>query len=142
MINGSLAMVMNIVLNITLIRFWGHSGLALATSISSLICIALLFNSLNKKIGYFGQDKIICTMLKSLISSIFMGIITVIAYRVLANILGIGFIQDVISLFISVGIGVIVYAGLIIRFKVEEVNILINMIKCKYKKIESEVESI
>ena len=55
MLNGALAMGVNIILNIILIKFLGHAGLALATSISSLICIVLLFNSLKQKIGYFGQ---------------------------------------------------------------------------------------
>ena len=61
MINGTISVIINIILNIILIRFLGHAGLALATSISALICIVLFFRSLSEKIGYFGQDKIIDT---------------------------------------------------------------------------------
>lgn len=131
MINGALAMSMNIVLNLILVRFLGYAGLALATSISALICIVLLFNSLKKKIGYFGQDKIIGTMVKSLTASIGMGVITIITYKLLANILGVGFIQDATALFISIGIGAIVYAGLVVLLKVEEVNVILNMVRNK-----------
>lgn len=131
MINGALAMCMNILLNIILIKFLGHAGLALATSISALICIVLLLNSLNKKIGYFGQDKIMKTTLKSLISAIAMGVITYFIYNILSSILGLGFIQEVVSLFISIGIGAIVYGALVIILKVEEVSIIINMVKNK-----------
>ena len=131
MINGALSMGMNIVFNIILVKFLGHAGLALATSISALICIVLLFNSLKRKIGYFGQDNILKTTVKSLISSIVMGVVTCSIYNILDNILGVGFIQEVIALFVSIGIGAIVYGGLVILLKVEEVNIITDMIKRK-----------
>ena len=55
----------------------GHAGLALATSLSALICTFLLFYSLRKKIGNFGQGKILITAIKSLLSAILMGICAV-----------------------------------------------------------------
>ncbi|MBC5995810.1 murein biosynthesis integral membrane protein MurJ [Romboutsia ilealis] len=132
MVNGALAMGMNIVLNFILIRFLGHVGLALATSISALICIALLFNSLKKKIGYFGQDKIISTMAKSLVAAVCMGGITRLVYNLLDNnIIGSGLIQDVVVLFSSIGVGAMVYFVLVVLFKVEEVNVVVNMVKSK-----------
>lgn len=131
MVNGALSMGMNIVLNIILIKFLGHAGLALATSISALICIVLLLNSLKKTIGYFGQDKIMKTTLKSLISAAVMGVVTYFMYNILANILGVGFIQEVTALFGAIGIGAIIYGVLIIILKVEEVSVIANMIKRK-----------
>lgn len=133
MVNGAIAVGMNIVLNIIMIRFLGHAGLALATSISALICIVLLFNSLKKKIGYFGQDKIRSTIIKSLIAASGMGVITIISYKLLANVLGLGFIQEAVALFGSVGIGAIVYAVLVVLLKVEEVNVIVNMVKSNLK---------
>lgn len=131
MINGALAMGMNIILNLMFIKFLGYAGLAIATSLSTLICIVLLFRSLKKKIGYFGQDKIIKTLGKSLISALVMGGITLVSYKFLANALGLGFIKEAIALGGAVGIGVLIYGILIILFKVEEVNIAIDMIKKK-----------
>lgn len=131
MVNGAIAMVMNIVLNLILVRFMGHAGLAFATSISSIICIFLLFNSLKKKIGYFGQDRIIKTTIKSLISAIIMGVITYFMYNILADILGVGFIQESIILFGSIGVGVLVYGVLVIVLKVEGINVITNMVKKK-----------
>lgn len=135
MLNGVLAMGMNIILNIILIRFLGHAGLALATSISALMCIVLLFRSLKKKIGYFGEDKILKTMIKSLIAAIVMGFVTVGTYNLFAKVLGVGFIKEAISLFGSIGIGALVYCVMVIVLKVEEVNVIINMVKKKSKKI-------
>ena len=71
MINGAIAMGLNIVLNIIFVKFMGHAGLALATSLSALICTFLLFYSLRKKIGNFGQEKILITAIKSLLSEIY-----------------------------------------------------------------------
>nr|WP_294572342.1 murein biosynthesis integral membrane protein MurJ [uncultured Romboutsia sp.] len=134
MLNGALAMGMNIILNIILIRFLGYAGLALATSISALICIVLLFRSLKKSIGYFGQDKILRTFVKSFIGAIVMGFVTVGSYNLFTEVLGTGFIKEAISLFGSVTIGALVYGVMVVVLKVEEVNTLIDMVKKKLNK--------
>ncbi|AUN15205.1 murein biosynthesis integral membrane protein MurJ [Paraclostridium sordellii] len=134
MINGIIAVILNIVLNIALVKVMGHGGLALATSLSAIICILLLFGSLKKKIGYYGQDKIKSTFLKSLISSLIMGAVTYFIYKFLSGMLGLGFIQEAISLGVSVAIGAIVYAILVVALKVEEIDMLIDMIKKKIGK--------
>lgn len=134
MLNGAMAMVLNIILNIILIRHMGHAGLAFATSISSIICIVLLFISLNNKIGYFGQKEIVKTLVKSLISAIIMGLLTVVSYNFISSTIGSGFIEKSISLALSVGIGAMAYALLIIVLKVKEVNIITSIIKKKLNK--------
>lgn len=134
MVNGMIAVVLNIVLNIALVKVMGHGGLALATSLSAIICIFLLFRSLKKKIGYYGQDKIRATFIKTLIASLVMGVVTYFVYKFLFGVLGLGFIQEAISLGVSIGIGGVIYLALIIVFKVEEVNMAIDMIKKKLKK--------
>lgn len=134
MINGIIAVVLNIVLNIALVKVMGHGGLALATSLSSIICILLLFTSLKKKIGYYGQDKIKSTFIKTVVASLVMGVVTYFVYKFLFGILGLGFIQEAISLGVSIAIGGAIYLALIIVFKVEEVNMAIDMIKKKLKR--------
>ncbi|CEP39029.1 transmembrane virulence factor MviN family protein [[Clostridium] sordellii] len=94
MINGAIAMDMNIALNIILVRYLKIAGLA-----SAIVCIFLLSGSLKKGIGYFGQQKIIKITLKSILSSIIMGIVTYLGYDIASNILGNGFIKEVIPLF-------------------------------------------
>ncbi|WP_195946134.1 murein biosynthesis integral membrane protein MurJ [Paraclostridium bifermentans] len=134
MTNGIIAVILNIVLNIILVKFMGHGGLAFATSLSSLICIVLLFRSLKKKIGYYGQDKIKSTFIKTVVASLVMGVVTYFVYKFLFGILGLGFIQEAISLGVSIAIGGAIYLALIVVFKVEEVNMAIDMIKKKLKK--------
>ena len=134
MINGAIAMIMNIVLNILFVKYLKIAGLAFATSISAIVCIFLLFGSLKKKMGYFGQDKIIKTTIKSIISAVVMGVVTYFAYNMLSNLLGVGSIKEVISLAISIAFGAITYGILVILLKVDEVSIITSMIKKKIKK--------
>lgn len=133
MINGAIAIGMNIILNLILVKFMGHAGLAFATSISAIACIFILFKSLKKKIGYFGQDKILKTTFKSLIASILMGIITYVTYSILSSVLVVGFIQQAISLFGSIAIGALVYGILVVILKVEEASMVINFARKKLK---------
>ncbi|MDU4862341.1 MAG: murein biosynthesis integral membrane protein MurJ [Terrisporobacter othiniensis] len=131
MINGALAMIMNIILNIILVRYLKLAGLALATSLSAIICIFLLFKNLGKKIGYFGQDKIIKTSIKSMISSVLMGITTNLTYNVMINLFGNTMLNEVICIGIAVLVGVIIYVILILLLKVEEVSDIMKFAKQK-----------
>lgn len=135
MINGAIGVISNIILNIVLSRYLGYKGLALATSISSIICILLLFRSLNKKISYYGQDKILKTFIKSTISASIMGAITYVSYRFLGQVLGYGTIQEVITLFTSIFMGAVVYVILIILFKINEVNMILSILKDKAQRV-------
>lgn len=139
MINGALAMILNIILNIILVRYMKHNGLALATSISAIICIILLFMNLNKKINGFEHYKIISVGLKSIVASILMGIVTLKVYKYFSIVLGINFISNISSLFMSVIVGVIVYAVVILILKVEEAVFIINTIKSKIKTKQNEI---
>lgn len=135
MINGVISMVLNILFNLVLIRFMGHAGLALGTSLSALICIFLLFRSLRNRIGDFGQGNIIKVVLKALTSSIIMGVIVLLVHKVLSDILGAGFISEAISLFGSIGVGVIIYSVSIYLFKVDEIGIVTDLLKTRFKKL-------
>lgn len=132
MINSIISVTLNIVLNIVFVKIMGYGGLALATSLSFIICTVLLFISLKKKMGYFGEDKIIKTFIRSLISSIIMGIAVYIIYTVLSNKLGTEFIGDVLSLLGSIIVGFLVYVCLIVVFNVEEVKIVSDKIINKF----------
>ena len=129
MIKGAIAVTLNIILNLALIIPMGHRGLALATSLAAIIEIILLFSSLKKKMGYYGQDKIIKTLVKTLISALIMGIITGILYNSF-NFTN-GLVGQVFGLGVSVLAGALIYGVLIIIFGVEEIKIITGMLKKK-----------
>lgn len=136
MINGIIAMVLNIVLNLAFVKYtnMGLGGLAFATSISSLVTIALLSVSLRRKIGAFGGKKIISVFIKSIIAALLMALVTKFTYNAIDAFLSAGFIQDAIKLAISVGLGAIVYAVSIIVLRVDEVKLIFKMINKKVKR--------
>ena len=131
MIDGAIAMIMNIVFNLIFIRYFKHAGLALGTSLSGIICVILLFNSLRKKLDYFKIEKVMITITKVLISSIVMGVVVYFINKFMLGLLGIRFINDVIDLIVSVIFGICVYSGLVILLKAYEIRKILNFIKKK-----------
>ena len=87
----------------------------------------MLLLSLKKKISYFGQGNILFTFIKSIIASIFMGVVTMYIYNYSQKILS----ADVISLTSSILIGAIVYYVLLILLKVDEAKFVYNSVKYK-----------
>ncbi len=134
MINASIALIMNIIMNLILIKPFGYRGLAISTSIASIITVMLLFRSLKKRTGYFGGDKIIKVGIKSLVSSVIMGVCTVFVYKGMYGILGAGMINELLSLVCSVVVSVVVYFILIMMLKVDEMSLVLDMLdKAKAK---------
>ena len=133
MVNGIVSIVFNIVLNLILIRFLGYKGLALATAISAYIGLILFFFSLKKKIGNFEQHKVFSVAIKSIVSSLIMGVAAKFIFEFVSNLLGAGIINEILSLGLSVGAGAIIYFIIIYILKVEELNIVIEMVNSKVK---------
>lgn len=73
MINSAYALVFNVLLNLLFVRYLGHNGLALATSLTSIITAGLLLYKLRKKIGPLGMSAMLQSSLKILGSSVVMG---------------------------------------------------------------------
>lgn len=129
-INAAIAVVINIVLNIVLSKFMGIGGLALATSISAIVCTGLLFISLRKKIGEFGLKNISISFVKITVSSLVMGIIAKVAFN------GINaHASQNLALIAAIGVGAVVYGVMIYFMKIEEVDSLIGMVKGKIRKV-------
>lgn len=127
-INAAIAVVLNIILNILLAPILGIKGLALSTSISAIFCTILLFMSLRRKIGSLGINKMLISFIKILVSSLVMGLLVKISYKFLSS-----YIHESLSLFTSVIIGVIVYIIVIYRMRIEDVYIIENAIKMRFK---------
>lgn len=129
-INASLSMAINIVLNFILIRFMAQNGLAFATSIASFIYMILLFRKLTNVLGDFGQNKIYVTTFKSLSSVLVMAFITRYSYILVSN-LNLGMITEYLALVCSILVGAFVYMSMLIVLKVDEITNIIHMVKDK-----------
>jgi putative peptidoglycan lipid II flippase len=131
MINGAISVGFNIVLNLILVRFMAHSGLALATSIAANIAILILMFGLKKKIGSWEAITYIKCGLKSGAASTVMGFVVYTIYYYMNLNLSNGAVYEIISLLTSVAIGIIVYLALCYVFRIEEVHTLLNTVKRK-----------
>ncbi len=139
MINGAISVAFNIVLNLILVKFMAHAGLALATSIAITIATLLMFYGLKKKIGSLGTVSYIKCGLKSGLASAIMGVVAYTVYNGLYRILGVSKLYNLISLLLAVAIGVIIYGVLCYVFGIEEVkeivgkakNIIMRKMNCK-----------
>lgn len=129
MINGAISVVFNILLNLVLIRFMAHRGLALATSISTTILTTLLLYGLKKKLGNIGLRSYISCGAKSLIASCIMGLLSYKVYYRLYGVLGESNLYNLISLAVGIGVGVIVYVILCYVLGIEEVWAIVNKIR-------------
>ena len=94
----------------------------------------LLFRSLKKKMGYFGQDKIMRATGKSLVASLIMGAVAYYSYHYMMRFTHTGGEGEFLVLIISVLLGATVYGGLVILFKIDEIRIVTEVIKRRFKK--------
>jgi len=63
----------NIILGIVLMGPMGHGGIALATSLASMLNLGLLVRALKTKLGMKGLETILTSVYKTIICSVFMG---------------------------------------------------------------------
>lgn len=114
-INSSIGIVLNIVLNITLSKYMGITGIALATSISLTTTTILLTINLSRKYGDFYFKDIIITFFKILFSSICMCLIILIIKNK-------GTLPKNINLFCSILAGGIFYIISILFLNIKEIK--------------------
>lgn len=126
MVNGFIAVLINILLNLILIDILGYVGLAISTSISALVCILLLFRSLNKRFPNFRKDIIIKNFVKSLLSSFIAGYLLYFIYHFISESMIENFIYQGISLVVPLFIAISFYLILCCLLKID---IVINLIR-------------
>ncbi|WP_052131611.1 murein biosynthesis integral membrane protein MurJ [Planococcus sp. CAU13] len=129
MINASIALVLNIILNIILSRFLGIGGLALATSISALFATALMFFSLRRKIGALGAKEMMVSFAKISFASIIMGIGAKLIFEALSLL-----IHENIALLLAIAAGAVIYFTVILFTKIDDVTAITNELKKKFRK--------
>ena len=137
MINATIAVVVNIILNLILSRYMGIGGLALATSISAVVSALLMFITLRKKIGGFGLKEISASFVKISIASVLMGVIALWSFNFLGQTL-----RENLALVFAIGVGAVAYAVLIYFIKVPEVERTLEVVKNGLKGKVKELEEL
>ena len=104
-------------------------GLAMATSISYMVTVVLMFFSLRKKVGSFNGKAVAKVLIKSTVASIAMSVVVLLTYDSLVSVFGLSFVGECTSLGGAILLGVVVYLIAVKLFKVEEVKVLEGSIK-------------
>ncbi|EDK35179.1 murein biosynthesis integral membrane protein MurJ [Clostridium kluyveri] len=133
MINGAIGVGVNIIMSIVLVKKMGIGGLTLATTISALVSCVLLVKDLRKKIGNINGVNMLKCGIKILTSGLTMGVVIFFINDYLTQLL-IGFKGQMIIILISIVVGVLVYAAMLLLLKVNELNTIIDLIKRKFKR--------
>lgn len=127
MINATISVFLNIILSFILSKYMGVGGLAFGTSLSALLTTILLYLSLKKKMGHFGNRIIVNSLIKITFSSCLMGIISKLIYFYFMDIT-----NQSIALFISVFVGIIFYFLFLVLLKVNELKTIVSSIRKKF----------
>jgi len=104
---GIWAVGVNIVLNIILVRYLAHGGLALATSIATMVNCFLKAYYLRRLLGHLDGRRILRAATKTVVSSVVMGVVVATAYSYTAPL----FDPDILSQQLLQTGGLIVLGG-------------------------------
>ncbi len=128
MINGTIAVAVNIGLNILLVKKFEYLGLALATSVSATVCTILLLIQMCKKMDGFKYGKAIGTFIKAFFAMACMcaGIAGIMPFFDSLN--------DLCRCFVGGVIGVVIYACALLVFREQTIRQAINKVEKKFKR--------
>jgi len=122
---ASIAMVVNIVLNLILMQIMDVGGLAFATSIASFINLSILLFLLRKRIGRLGGKKVVISLAKILLAALAMAITCIYSSRLL------GQVSKLIQVAGTIMICVIIYILVTHLLRCEEIKYIWKIISRK-----------
>jgi len=125
-----ISMIFNIILNITLMRPLKHGGLALATSLASILHLLSLFYYLRRKMGPLGGRKILYSCLRSALASILTGAgIWIMVWQ--SNFFALSRTYCFVALMITILTAILLYAAISYLMGSPELSFLIDTFKSR-----------
>ena len=129
-INGIVGVVVNIILSISLSKVFGIFGVAIASTVASMITAVLLFISTRKFVGHFDIFPMIIKLLKISLSSMVM----ILVLTLLNNMINLN--NAILTILLNSLVGASIYLISCKILKIQELNELIDMIKNNvYKRV-------
>lgn len=129
-LNGIIGVIINIILNIYLSKFYGIIGIALASSIASIVTAFLLFKSTVKFTG--NSDKLDINLLIKKMFKIFIAtFVMFISLVIINNLFG---LNGIIKVMVDGVIGCCIYVILSIILKIDELTEVVEMLKSRLSK--------
>jgi putative peptidoglycan lipid II flippase len=109
MMMATVSIMANILLGIGLMGPLGHGGLALATSLASILNLGLLVYALRRKLGSLGWRRIALSACKTMGSAAVMGAVVWMVARLLIETEGSAFSERILAVTVCVMIGLTVF---------------------------------
>ncbi|MGD8962409.1 MAG: murein biosynthesis integral membrane protein MurJ [Desulfobacterales bacterium] len=134
MVMATVSILANIGLGIVLMKLLAHAGLALATSLASVLNLALLVLALRKKLGSLGWRGIAQSALKTLGSTVVMGAAVWVAAKVLIPDQGASFITLLAGLMACMAAGLAIFGGCSYGIKSPELGSMLAEINTSLKR--------
>jgi len=132
---SAIVIVLKIAINLALIRKLGFMGLALGTSLASLLNTGLLINALRHKIGSLSGHAIISTILRITLASLIMGVAAWKIHEFLSALIG---NRNLYGKAASLGIAIVAALAVLMLlsylFKVKEAKTLIEIVTSKFRR--------
>lgn len=127
---GIVTIALNIVLNILLIRYLQHGGLALAYSVAGIFNLLLLLGLLRRETGPLGGAVIVRSFSQSLLASIIMGVVVAWVASFLGAEVGVSTkAGQAIQVLGAMGAGVGIYGLVTLALRMQEPQLVIDMVK-------------
>lgn len=126
---AAISIGVNIILGATLMWPLKHGGLALATSLASILNLVLLIRALNKKVGLLKWVPVLKSIIKSLCCAVVMGVVVMATARLMLPAGGATFHQLFMGVILSVVLGVGTYTACAFLVKCPETRELIHILK-------------
>lgn len=127
---AAISVALNIALSLLLMRVLGVGGLALASSISSIVNLALLLHSLRRRVGRLDGRTITIATLRMLAASAAMGAAAALCYRALGGVFPEERLVPLVTrLGIAIGVALVTYFGAAAILKLEEWRHLVSFFR-------------
>jgi len=130
---GILAMGVNLIGALLLIRPLAHGGLALANMIASFVNMFLLLLILQRRLGRIDGRRVLLTFVKTLVISVLLGGIVWYWSVWLTNIWGAGTISSLIVLVTGSALGALLFAIIAGILRMEEFGQLTGLLRNRFK---------
>lgn len=135
------AIAVNVAFAFLLVGPMGHRGLALAYSLSGIAQCLLALYFLRRRIGRMDLRHILISAAKSLLATVLMAVAVWGAAALAAAVFGIGSkLGQLIQVLAGVGVGVAVFLAAAWLMKMEEVQLVLNLFKRKFRRKQAAAE--
>ncbi len=123
--SGVIEVIINIILNIILSKYMGIGGLALATSLSAIVSVIILYAALRKKIGSMNTKQFLADNAKISAAALIMGVVVYLVHKTVGGTMG---------MFAAIPAGGLAYFIVMLMVHIPEVDDLMSIVKKKIKR--------